>query len=236
MAPVAPVVTPVDAYRAPEPAAVAPMRPEPVQPPPAPATPSSVTLGVGGTACGSSAQYRFERPESGISLPDFYTLAFSSPRPDRTRSWCGQGSLRLDATFNDAGKRNFFGRFPKETGQVVLKLHRRTDFTGKTVTVHFYVDGPSDARFTAELVAVNQGRWVSGPPSRLLTPGHWWTISHRFEAENEAGGAGSSNPGPFPVGGTSPVSAVDRLGLAIHSTGGRRVWTGAVYVDDVGWK
>ena len=193
-------------------------------------------LGMGGSACGSGAQYRFERTESGISLPDFYTLAFSSPRPDRARSWCGQGSLRLDATFNDSGRRNFFGRFPKETGQVVLKLHRRTDFTNKTVTVHFYVDGPADARFTAELVVVNQGRWVSGPPSRLLTPGHWWTISHRFEEQNEAGGAGSSNPGPFPVGGMSPVSDVDRLGIAIHSTGGRRVWNGAVYVDDIGWK
>ncbi|MEO5768503.1 MAG: hypothetical protein ABIS92_09145, partial [Polyangia bacterium] len=124
----------------------------------------------------------------------------------------------------------------KETGQVVIKLHRSTDFTGRTVTVHFFVEGPTDARFTAELVVVNRGRWVSGPPSGQLVAGRWWTISHKFDAENEAGVPGSSNPGPFPVGGTSPVTDVDRLGLAIHSTGGRRVWTGAVYVDDVGWR
>ncbi|MES1172580.1 MAG: hypothetical protein ABUL77_05040, partial [Bacteroidota bacterium] len=203
----------------------------------APQAATSFTLASGGPACArESAQYRFERPESGISLPDFYTLAFSAPRPDHTHSWCGQGSLRVDATFNESGRRNFFGRFPKETGQVVLKLPRATDFTGKTVTVHFFVDGPQDARFTAELVVVNRGRWVSGPPSGHLTAGRWWTMSHRFDAENESGVPGSSNPGPFPVGGTSPVSSCDRLGLAIHSTGGRRVWTGALYVDDVGWK
>ena len=241
--PLAPSAPAPEERRAPVPIAPAPapaptLAPVPVAPaaqPTAALAPPS-TLFAGGSACREGAQYRFERHESGIALPDFYTLAFSNPRPDRTRSWCGQASLRVDATFNEVGKRNFFGRFAKETGEVVLKLHRRTNFTGRTVTAHVYVDGPADARFTAELVVVNQGRWVSGPPSRLLTPGHWWTISHRFEAENVAGGPGSSNPGPFPVGGTSPVSDVDRLGIAIHSTGGRRVWSGAVYVDDVSWK
>jgi hypothetical protein len=229
-----PAPTPITAPESPLPVAPA----GETQPPPLPQQPTpSLTLGGGGAGCTrDSAQYRFERAESGISLPDFYTLAFSSPRPDRTHSWCGQASLRVDAGFNDAGRRNFFGRFAKETGQVVIKLHRSTDFTGKTVTVHFFVDGPADARFTAELVVVNRGRWVSGPPSGQLVPGRWWTISHQFEAENEAGVPGSSNPGPFPVGGTSPVSSCDRLGVAIHSTGGRRVWTGAVYVDDVGWR
>jgi FecR protein len=203
----------------------------------APEVPPSMVLAAGGAVCArEGAQYRFERAESGISIPDYYTLAFSTPRPDRTHSWCGQGSLRVDASFNDSGRRNFFGRFPKETGEVVIKLHRTTDFTGKTVTVHFFVDGPADARFTAELVVVNRGRWVNGPPSGQMAAGRWWTISHRFETENESGVPGSSNPGPFPVGGTSPVSDCDRLGLAIHSTGGRRVWTGAVYVDDVGWR
>jgi hypothetical protein len=230
------VSAPPPAVATPEPPPLAPdVQPE--LPPLVPQAPPSLTLGGGGAACAhDGAQYRFERPESGISLPDFYTLAFSNPRPDRTHSWCGQSSLRVDANFNEAGRRNFFGRFAKETGQVVLKLHRSTDFTGKTVTVHFFVDGPADARFTAELVVVNRGRWVSGPPSGQLVAGRWWTISYRFEAENESGVSGSSNPGPFPVGGTSPVSSCDRLGLAIHSTGGRGVWTGAVYVDDVGWK
>ena len=221
----------------PPPPAVAPAGDSRPSPPARPPASGGVTLGVGGSACErDAAQYRFEKMEAGISLPDFYTLAFSSPRPDRSHSWCGQSSLRVDADFNDAGRRNFFGRFAKETGQVVIKLHRSTDFTGKTVTVHFFVDGPPDARFNAELVVVNRGRWVSGPPSGQLSTGRWLTISHTFDAENEAGVPGSSNPGPFPVGGTSPVSSCDRLGLAIHSTGGRRVWAGAVYVDDVGWK
>jgi ferric-dicitrate binding protein FerR (iron transport regulator) len=219
----------------PEPPGLLGPPPEPPRPLPQPTV--SSTLGAGGTACAhEGSQYRFERTESGISIPDFYTLAFSSPRTDRTRSWCGQASLRVDANFNDSGRRNFFGRYPQETGEVVIKLHRATDFTGKTVTVHFFVDGPSDARFTAELVVVNRGRWVNGPPSSPLAAGKWLTISHRFEAENESGVRGSSNPGPFPVGGTSPVSSCDRLGLAIHSTGSRRVWTAAVYIDDVGWK
>ncbi len=223
--------------RVPEPPAVTP--PSSLAPSPnlVPQAASSMLLAAGGAACArGGAQYRFERMESGVSLPDYYTLAFSGPRTDHTHSWCGQGSLRVDATFNDSGRRNFFGRFAKETGQVVLNLRRPTDFTGKTVTVHFFVDGPADARFTAELAVVNRGRWVSGPASGQMAPGRWWTISHRFDAENEAGGPGSSNPGPFPVGGMSPVTESDRLGLAIHSTGGRRVWAGAVYVDDVGWR
>jgi hypothetical protein len=227
---------PSSSYLPDAPAPSAP-RPEPQAPRFVPQVSVNPALGMGGAACTrEGSQYRFERNESGIYIPDFYTLAFSGPRADHTRSWCGQGSLRVDASFNDAGRRNFFGRFAKETGQVVLKLHRTTDFTGKTVTVHFFVDGPPEARFTAELVVVNRGRWVSGPPSGQLMPGRWLTISHRFEAENQSGVPGSSNPGPFPVGGTSPVTDCDRLGLAIHSTGGRRVWTGAVYVDDVGWK
>jgi FecR protein len=223
----------------PEPSGLVGQPPESTPPAPrlVPQPAVSLTVGVGGAACAhEGSQYRFERMESGISIPDFYTLAFSSPRTDHTRSWCGQASLRVDANFNDSGRRNFFGRYPKETGEVVIKLHRATDFTGRTVTVHFLVDGPSDARFTAELVVVNRGRWVNGPASGPLAAGKWLTISHRFEAENESGVRGSSNPGPFPEGGTSPVSSCDRLGLAIHSTGTRRVWTGAVYIDDVGWK
>jgi len=134
------------------------------------------------------------------------------------------------------GRSNYFGRFPNETGQLIIKLDRPTDFTGKTVTAHVFVEGPPDARFSAELAVVDHGAFVSSEPMEHLGPGRWWTVSHRFSAENAAGVTGSSNPMPFPVGGTSPVTECDRLTLAIHSTGDRRVWTGAIYVDDISWK
>jgi len=223
-----PVVSP-----APAPAPLPGLEPSAVVSRPTPAT----GLGGGGSACAAdTAQYRFERPESGISVPAYYTLAFSNPRPDHTRSWCGQTSIRADAKFNDLGRRNFFGRFPNETGQVIIKLDRPTNFTGKTLRVHFFVDGPSDARFTAELFVVHRGRWIASQPLEELGPGHWWTISHRFDVQNMSGVSGSSNPTPFPVGAMSEVTDCNRLAIAIHSTGDRRVWTGAIYVDDVGWR
>ena len=228
------VETPVTAPApAPAPAPLPGLEPSAVVPRPTPAT----GLGGGGSACASdTAQYRFERPESGISVPAYYTLAFSNPRPDHTRSWCGQTSIRADAKFNDSGRRNFFGRFPNETGQVIVKLDRPTNFTGKTLRVHFFVDGPSDARFTAELFVVHRGRWIASQPLEELGPGHWWTVSHRFDVQNMSGVSGSSNPTPFPVGAMSEVTDCNRVAIAIHSTGDRRVWTGAIYVDDVGWR
>ena len=209
-----------------------------LEPPSVVSRPSPATgLGGGGSACAAdTAQYRFERPESGISVPVYYTLAFSNPRPDHTRSWCGQTSIRADAKFNDLGRRNFFGRFPNETGQVIIKLDRPTNFTGKTLRVHFFVDGPSDARFTAELFVVHRGRWIASQPLEELGPGHWQTVSHRFDVQNMSGVSGSSNPSPFPAGGMSEVTDCNRVALAIHSTGDRRVWAGAIYVDDVGWR
>jgi ferric-dicitrate binding protein FerR (iron transport regulator) len=228
----APVVSPL---LEPEPPAT--LQPD-VQPTPVESRPTpTLALGAGGGTCASGgAQYRFERPESGVFVPAFWTLALSNPRQDHSHSWCGQTSIRADATFNDLGRRNYFGRFPNETGQVVIRLDRSTNFTGKTLTAHLYVDGPSDARFSVELFVVHRGGWIASHPVEELRPGRWWTVSHRFDIENPSGVSGSSNPMPYPSGGMSAVTDCNRVALAIHSTGDRRVWSGAVYVDDVGWK
>jgi RNA polymerase sigma-70 factor (ECF subfamily) len=205
--------------------------------PTVPVVPQSLTLGGGGLFCVTEpAQYTFEQPVLGLGVPALFTLAFANPRVDRSHSWCGESSVRVDASFDDSGSQNFFGRYPKETGQLLVKLEHPVDLTGRTVTMHFFVEGPSDARFSAELAVVHHGRWVSNHPLLGLSPGRWWTVSHRFGSENVSGIRGSSNPWPYPNGGTSPVSEVDRLALAIHSTGELRIWKGAVFVDDIAWK
>lgn len=210
--------------------------PLPVEAPSSSSIPRSLTMGGGGLFCVTvRAQYSFEDAASGLSAPHTYTMALSRPRIDRTHSWCGEASVRLDASFDESGHRNFFGRFANETGQLVVRLDRPTDLTGKTVTMHVYVEGPPDARFSAEIAAVQRGGWASSPAMKELAPGRWWTISHRFGVENQTGVSGSSNPFPYPNGGVSSVAETDRLALAIHTTGDRRAWKGAVYVDDISW-
>jgi ferric-dicitrate binding protein FerR (iron transport regulator) len=223
---------------APTPPAAAAPRPA-LQPPAvdSPASPTT-TLGGGGVFCSrETAQYRFEQSvEDGISAASIYTLALANPERDASHSWCGEGSVRLRANFTEQGRRNYFGRFLRETGQMVIRLDRSTDFTGRTVTMHVFVEGPSDARFSAEVFVVHRGHWVGSEPMRELSPGRWWTIKHTFRSANPTGGAESSNPQPYPGEGLSPVTDCNRVSLAIRSTGARRNWTGAVYVDDVGWR
>jgi hypothetical protein len=211
--------------------------PAPAITPVLPGIPQSLTLGGGGLFCVTiPAQYTFEQPAAGLGVPALFTTAFSNPRLDRSHSWCGESSVRVDASFDDDGRQNYFGRFANETGQLLVKLEHPIDLTGRTVTMHVFVEGPWDARFSAELAVVDHGRWVSNVPSRGLTPGRWWTVTHHFGKENDSGVPGSSNPQPFPNGGRSTVSEVDRLALAIRSTGERRTWRGAVFVDDIAWK
>jgi hypothetical protein len=213
------------------------MDPAPIPPPVVKAVPQSLTIGGGGLFCVTErAQYPFEQAVAGLTSPSLYTLALVNPRVDRSHSWCGESSVRLEASFDESGRRNFFGRYPRETGQLLIRLDQPVNLAGRTVTMHVFVEGPSDVRFSAELAAVNSGRWVSSRPLEGLAPGRWWTISHTFESVNVSGLTGSSNPWPFPNGGASPVHSVDRLALAIHSTGDRRAWRGAVFVDEVSWK
>ena len=203
----------------------------------APVNPTT-TLGGGGVFCsGETAQYRFEQSaEDSVAAASVYTLALANPERDTSHSWCGDGSVRFRANFTEQGRRNYFGRFLRETGQMVIRLDRPTDFTERTVTMHVFVEGPSDARFSAEVFVVHRGHWVGSEPMRELTPGRWWTIKHKFKSANPTGGSESSNPQPYPGEGLSPVSDCNRVSLAIRSTGTRRNWAGSVYVDDVGWR
>ena len=216
-----------------EPAERSDMQPPPVM---APAAPSAV-MGGGGVFCTSDhPQYNFEGQQGGLSVFESYTTAFKWARVDRTHSWCGLGSGRADMAFDRDGRRNFFGRFLNEAGQFVIRLPHNANFTNKTVTMHFYVDGPRNARFTAELFVVHRGAWVGSPASENLTGGRWWTITHRFDADNPVGHEKTIEPRPYPSIGRSPVFDCNRIALSIRSTGTLEKWTGSVYVDDVGWR
>jgi hypothetical protein len=196
-------------------------------------SPPSPVLGGGRGQCaaagpGSGTRYRFEDPEPGVSVAQFYMLSFSMPRIDSTHSWCGRSSLRVDATFHENGRRNFFGRLPYQTGQVIVQLPRSVDFSGKTVTMQVFVEGPSDVRVSALPVVIHRGAWVPGEMLENVAPDRWWTVSSRFEKEN-----------PIPGGTTSGVFDCNRVALIIYNSGkdrGRQTWNGAVYVDEIAWR
>ena len=158
-------------------------------------------------------------------------MAFQGPRHDTTHSWCGTGSVRLDVNFNETGRRNFMGRLPNQSGQIVFTLPHLMDFTDRTVSMHVFFDGPTDARVAAQIYVIHHGKWVNGPVVDHLVPRRWWTLSHTFRAENPL----SVGP-PYPPGGTSLVTDCDRIAVVVYSTGGSRTWSGAVYVDDVNWR
>ena len=102
------------------------------------------------------------------------------------------------------------------------------------MTVHVFVEGPSDLRFGAQIFAVNsppsggrtrEATWVGGGYTPDLATGRWWTLSHRFERENH-----------LFEGGTSVVDRVERLAVQVYAIGKDRIWTGRVFVDDIGWQ
>jgi len=206
-----------------------PVEPAPWAPPPlAPET----KMAAGGASClGSAPQIRFDRGLDGIQVASTMSLAFTHPAIDRGRSWCGAGSLRVDALFDLAGAPNRLGHRPRHAGEVLVALPAPVDLTGKTVTVHFFVEGPTDIQFGAQLFAINDGapsgdpKWVGGGFTADLTTGRWWTLTHAFQRENR-----------LFEGGTSAVDHVEKLSLQVYAIGKDRVWTGRVYVDDVGWQ
>jgi ferric-dicitrate binding protein FerR (iron transport regulator) len=212
--------------------------PPDLAPPPverAPLLPIESKLAAGGSACLDTApQIRFDRSIEGVALESAYALAFTRPALDRGRSWCGAGSLRVDACFDLDGAPNRFGDRPRHAGEVLVELPSSIDLTGQTVTVHVFVEGPSDLRFGAQIFAVNmppsggrtrESTWVGGGYTPDLTTGRWWTLSHRFERENR-----------LFEGGTSVVDHVERLAVQVYAIGKDRVWTGRVFVDDIGWQ
>ena len=102
------------------------------------------------------------------------------------------------------------------------RIHRELmDFTDKTVSLHVFFDGPTDARVAAQLYVIHHGKWVNGPLVDHLVPRRWWTINHTFQAENPL----TVGP-PYPPGGTSLVTDCDRIALVVYSTGGPRTWSG----------
>ena len=133
--------------------------------------------------------------------------------------------------FHDRGRASFLGRFPNQSGLLIVRLPRAQDFTDKTVSAHVYIEGPSEARLAAQLFVVHHGKWINGPVMDHLAPGRWWTVSHQFRAENPI----TVGP-PYPPSGTSLVTDCDRLALILYATGGPRTWSGSVYVDDIGWR
>ena len=70
-----------------------------------------------------------------------------------------------------------------------------------------------------------ESTWVGGGYTPDLTTGRWWTLSHRFERENR-----------LFEGGTSVVDHVERLAVQVYAIGKDRIWTGRVFVDDIGWQ
>ncbi len=208
--------------------------PRPDLQPPSIIQPSAPSLvaGGGGVFCARErSEFSFEGSEHKVSVPPVYHLAMSGPRSDKTHSWCGVGSVKLDLNFHESGRRNFMGRLPNQSGQMVISLPHLVDFTDKNVSLHVYIDGPPEARIAAQLYVIHHGKWVNGPLVDHLVPKRWWTINHTFRAENPL------NVGPpYPPAGTSLVTDCDRIALIIYSTGGPRNWSGAVYVDDIAWK
>jgi len=232
----APPATQPPRFDQPVPALLAPL-PDLAPPPPerAPSLSIESKLAAGGSACLDTVpQLRFDRAIEGVALESAYALAFTHAALDRGRSWCGAGSLRVDARFDLAGAPNRFGDRPRHAGEVLVDLPSSIDLTGQTVTVHVFVEGPSDLRFGAQIFAVNlppssgrtrEATWVGGGYTPDLTTGRWWTLSHRFERENR-----------LFEGGTSVVDRVERLAVQIYAIGKDRIWTGRVFVDDIGWQ
>ena len=156
-------------------------------------------------------------------------LAFSHPMFANDRSWCGSGSLSVDADFNLLGPPNQLDRRPHEGGGVWVNLGRAVDFTAKTLTAHLYVDAPERVRYSAELYVVNGAdlgeEWVGGGEIANLLPGRWVTITHTFTRENRLWD-----------GRVSDVTNGHFMAIDIYSQDGSKAWKGKVFIDDIGWQ
>jgi hypothetical protein len=199
-----------------------PFEPAPLPPPAAPPAPPLATgadLGVGGASCNARPlpQIRFEHAGEGFRVLSGSTSSvFTSPVIDHSYSWCGGGSLRFDASFD---LESF------QSGEAVVVLPRPVDLRKRTVTVRFMVRTPGDAEFTARILAVQGERRIGNSYNPHLTSGSWWTISttlHEVPA-----GFDTIN---------SAVHVVDRIILKVDATGSFRVWSGQIYIDDIGWQ
>ena len=197
--------------------------PAPQAPPAAPAPQMVVgtALNAGGASCNArpQPQIRFEHAGEGFRvLAGGGSSVFSNPVIDHSYSWCGGGSLRLDSAFDVADSAS-------QSGEAVIYLPRAVDLQGKTVTVRFMVRAPFDAEFSARIVAGQGDRRTGSSYTPHLTAGSWWAISQTFH----------DTPAGFDTV-TSNVHNVDRIILKVDASGSFRVWSGALYIDDISWR
>jgi hypothetical protein len=188
---------------------------------PAPTLLAGATLNVGGQSCGvrPAPQIRFEHASEGFRVLSGGTAAvFRNPVIDHGYSWCGDGSLRFDSSF-DLAEPTF------QSGEAVVYLPRAVDLRGKTVTLRFMVRGPFEAEFTARILAGQGDRRTGNSYVPHLTTGSWWTISATFHEPPLTFGTVSSD-----------LFSVDRIILKVDATGSYRVWSGPIYIDDIGWR
>jgi FecR protein len=201
-----------------------PAPPTPPAPAPAPALPpaTAAMLGMGGASCNARPlpQIRFEHASEGFHvLAGGASSVFRDPVLDHTTSWCGGGSLRLDGSFD-------ISDLSLQSGEVVVYLpHTVVDLRGKTVTIRFMARAPFEAEFSARIL-VGQGEKRTGNSyNPHLTTGSWWTISNTFHEPPTSFGSVPSN-----------IDHVDRIILKVDATGSFRVWSGSIYIDDIGWR
>jgi hypothetical protein len=199
----------------------APVRPPALAPAPtAPAAPAVAALGAGGPSCHArpQPQIRFEHAGEGFRvLAGDSASVFRSPVIDHNDSWCGDGSLRFDSVFElDPSS---------QSGEAVVFLPHPTDLRGKTVTVRFMARGNFEAEFTARILAGQGDRRTGNSYTPHLTAGQWWAISTTFHEAPTGFGTFQSH-----------INEVDRIILKVDVTGSFRVWSGSIYIDDIGWR
>jgi hypothetical protein len=188
--------------------------------PPAPA-PEGSFLGMGSASCTARPlpQIRFEHASEGFRvLAGDNASVFRNPLIDHAYSWCGDGSLRFDASF-DLAESSF------QSGEAVVYLPRPVDLREKTVTIRFMVRAPFEAEFSARILAGQGDRRTGNSYNPHLTPGNWWTVSATF---HEA----PPGFGNF----VSDIDHIDRIILKVDATGSYRVWSGPIYIDDIAWR
>jgi len=202
-----------------------PFEPAPLPTPaptPAPGAPGSESmLAMGGASCNTRPipQLRFEHASEGFRvLAGNSSSVFRSPVLDHTTSWCGGGSLRLDGSFDISDP-------SLQSGEVAIYLPHAVDLRGKTVTIRFMAQTSFEAEFTARILAGQGEKRTGNSYNPHLTTGSWWTISATFHEPPTTFG---SVPGD--------LDHVDRIILKVDATGSFRVWSGPIYIDDIGWR
>jgi hypothetical protein len=203
-----------------------PFEPVPPSPPAAPSQPAlapaaSSFLGMGGASCSARPlpQIRFEHASEGFRvLAGGHASVFQNPFIDHTYSWCGDGSLRFDASFDVSDQ-------SVQSGEAVVFLPHNVDLRGKTVTVRFMVRAPFEAEFTARILAGQGDKRTGNSYNPHLTAGSWWAISTTFHDAPPGFGTFESD-----------VAQVDRIILKVDASGSFRVWSGPIYIDDIGWR